>query len=73
MQRQVTRPRMFDFLANVSSDTYIFATLGSIVFAALLFLRGQREQAVFVGEWAPTLLIMGLFYKFLRHSREPGM
>jgi len=73
MQRQATESRMFDFLSGISNDTYIFTTLGSIAVAALLFLRGNRETGVFVGEWAPTLLLMGLFYKLLRSPSVRGM
>lgn len=72
MQRQVTRPGPLIFLARIPTETYVLTTLGSIALSALLFLRGQREDAVFVGQWAPTLLLLGLLYKRLRRSEAEG-
>lgn len=70
MQQQVGRPGPFDFLSQIPTETYVLTTFGSIALSALLFLRGKHEDAVFVGEWAPTFLLLGLLYKILRRSGE---
>lgn len=37
----------------------LVGALISIVFAFVLFLRGNRNEGIFVGLWAPTLLLLG--------------
>jgi len=55
---------------NLPSSIYLYATGASILASLILFLRKKRDVSLFVGLWAPTILNMGLFYKFLRPSRE---
>jgi hypothetical protein len=62
--------RIFRAMANISSEVYFFATVGSIVASAALYLGGRRHIALFVGEWAPTFLIAAVFYKLLHPTRE---
>lgn len=51
------------------SSVYMYAAGASILASAVLFARRSRDWALFVGQWAPTLLISGLFLKML-YSRE---
>lgn len=37
------------------------AALGSIAFAVTLYARKKKDDAMFVGLWAPTFLALGLF------------
>jgi hypothetical protein len=62
--------QIFQAMANISSEVYFFATVASIIGSAALYLGGRRHVALFVGEWAPTLLIAAVFYKLLHPSRE---
>lgn len=59
---------VFEFLDEIPASTYIYAMLGSILASATLYALGRRHSAIFVGEWAPTFVIVGLFYKLLRPS-----
>ena len=38
---------------------YIGGTLISIVLSLVLFLQGRRNEGIFVGLWAPTILNLG--------------
>lgn len=60
----------FDFMARVPSSYYYFGMLASVAISAYLYFTGRRHTALFVGEWAPTILTAGLFYKFLHPTRE---
>ncbi len=52
--------------AKIPSDTFLWLALGSIGLSAGLQLVGQKERANFVGHWAPTLLILGLYNKLVK-------
>ena len=52
--------------AKLPSDTFLWAAGASIVASAALQLMGNRHASVFVGQWAPTLLILGLYNKLVK-------
>ena len=66
--------------AKLPSDTFLWAAMGSIGLALVLQMSGKKESANFVGQWAPTLLILGLYNKLVKvaghdatHPPVPGM
>lgn len=52
--------------ARLPSDTFLWAAGACI--GASLFLRiiGRTRDANFVGEWVPTILILGLYNKIVK-------
>ena len=52
--------------AKVPSDVFLWAALGSMAVSASCHLRGDRENAMFIGQWAPSLLILGLYNKLVK-------
>ena len=59
--------------AKMPSDWFLFAAVGSIVASAALMLTAKEHssKAVFVGQWAPTFLILGLYNKIVKlHGSE---
>jgi hypothetical protein len=54
--------------AKLPSDTFLWAAVGSMVASATLQVFGKSEAAVFVGQWAPTLLILGLYNKMVKQQ-----
>ena len=52
--------------AKLPSDTFLWAAGASIVASAALHFMGNRQTSVFVGQWAPTLLILGLYNKLVK-------
>lgn len=59
-----------EFSEKLPTTAFAIAAGASILASAILFGRKQRDWAIFVGEWAPTFLITGLFYKLLMPSKE---
>jgi hypothetical protein len=55
-----------DQTAKIPSDTFLWAAVGSMVASALLQVSGKREISNFVGQWAPTILILGLYNKLVK-------
>ncbi len=62
--------QFFHTMMTIPSEVYYFATIAAVAASAALYLSGKRHMALFVGEWAPTLLTSALFYKLLHPSHE---
>jgi hypothetical protein len=59
--------------AKLPSDTFLWAAVGSMGVSLVLQTMGQEKKANFVGQWAPTLLILGLYNKMVKlHGSDPA-
>jgi hypothetical protein len=57
--------------ARLPSDAFLWAALSAIGGSLILQLTGKKEYGNFVGQWAPTLLILGLYNKMVKlHGSE---
>lgn len=52
--------------AKLPSDTFLWLAGGSIAASLTLKFMGRERDAVFVGQWAPTFLILGLYNKLVK-------
>jgi hypothetical protein len=52
--------------AKLPSDLFLWAAFGSMAGSLALQIMGKKEQSNFVGQWAPTLLILGLYNKLVK-------
>jgi hypothetical protein len=52
--------------ARVPSDTFLWMAGGAIAGSLALKLMGRDKDALFVGQWAPTILILGLYNKLVK-------
>lgn len=52
--------------AKLPSDTFLWAAGASICASLTLKMMGRGQDALFVGQWAPTLLILGLYNKVVK-------
>jgi hypothetical protein len=52
--------------AKLPSDTFLWASLVSMAASAALHFSGNQRASVFVGQWAPTLLILGVYNKLVK-------
>jgi len=52
--------------AKLPSDLFLWAAFGSMAGSLALQIMGKKEQSLFVGQWAPTLLILGLYNKLVK-------
>ncbi|MBA3607736.1 MAG: hypothetical protein M3429_10990 [Verrucomicrobiota bacterium] len=52
--------------SKLPSDTFLWLALGSIALSLGLRLSGQRDQSHFVGHWAPTILLLGVYNKLVK-------
>jgi hypothetical protein len=59
--------------AKLPSDTFLWAALGSMGASLVLMLMGQTKRANFVGQWAPSFLILGLYNKMVKLHGSEGV
>lgn len=55
-----------DQTAKLPSDTFLWVAFGAMATSATLQMMGNKNGSLFVGQWAPTLLIMGLYNKLVK-------
>ena len=59
--------------AKIPSDIYLWAAVGSMTLSLGLFLAKKKHASIFFGQWAPSLLIIGLYNKLVKvegHDKE---
>jgi hypothetical protein len=52
--------------AKLPSDAFLWAAVSAMAVSAGLQLSGKQHVSNFVGQWAPTLLILGLYNKLVK-------
>jgi len=58
--------------AKLPSDLFLWSALASIGGSAVLQIMGRRNESIFVGQWAPTFLILGLYNKMVKQLGSEG-
>ena len=54
------------YTAKLPSDLFLWAAVGSIAISATLKVMRKDEEALFVGQWPPTFLLLGLYNKLVK-------
>jgi hypothetical protein len=52
--------------AKMPSDWFLWASVGSIATSLMLQISGKQHASTFVGQWAPTFLILGVYNKLVK-------
>jgi hypothetical protein len=52
--------------AKVPSDVFLWVAVGAMATSATLQMMGNKHASLFVGQWAPTFLILGLYNKLVK-------
>ena len=52
--------------AKLPSDLFLWAAGGSILTSLILKSSGRNHDALFVGQWAPTFLLLGVYNKLVK-------
>jgi hypothetical protein len=59
--------------AKLPSDTFLWAALGSMAASLVLAIAGDQKKANFIGQWAPSFLILGLYNKMVKLHGSEGV
>jgi len=65
--------RVEDQTAKIPSITWLAFAGGSMALSAGLYIAGKKEASQFIANWAPSLLLIGLYNKLVKlegHDRE---
>ena len=57
--------------AKVPSLAFLGLALGAMAASAALVMTGRKQLGNFVGQWAPSILIMGLYNKLAKEIAVP--
>ena len=52
--------------SKLPSDTFLWAAVACMATSATLQIVGNKHASLFVGQWAPSLLIMGIYNKLVK-------
>ena len=52
--------------AKLPSDIFLGAALASIATSLVLQILDRKHNALFVGQWAPTFLLLGIYNKLVK-------
>jgi hypothetical protein len=52
--------------AKLPSDTFLWGAIAAIGASLVMMATGEEKKANFVGQWAPTLLMLGLYNKMVK-------
>ena len=52
--------------SRVPSGTYLTIGIGAMAASLLLMIMRQKNLGNFVGQWVPTILIVGLYNKLVK-------
>jgi hypothetical protein len=63
--------RVEEQTAKVPSLAFLGLAVGAMAASAALVLTGRTKLGNFVGQWAPTILILGLYNKLAKEIAVP--
>ena len=53
------------------TDKLLFvAAFLSLIFSEITFFRGQKQEAIFVGIWVPSILSFGIYLKLIGSTKD---
>lgn len=56
--------------SRLPSATYLGLAFGSMIASAAFQLAGKKQTANFIGQWVPSLLVIGMYNKLVKVERE---
>ena len=59
--------------SRIPSDVFLWGALASMGVSLVLGLTGRGKAATFVGQWVPTVLLLGVYNKIVKvagHDRQ---
>ncbi len=58
--------RIEEQTAKAPSDIWLWAALGSMAVSFALQASGRKHTSLFVGQWAPSFLLFGVYNKLVK-------
>lgn len=58
--------------AKMPSDLFLWGAGAAVVGSLTLMILGKKQTANFLGQWAPTLLLLGVYNKIVKVAGHEG-
>lgn len=58
--------------SKVPSLAFFGLAVSAMAASAALVLAGRKQLGNFIGQWAPSILVMGLYNKVVKHLASPA-
>lgn len=52
--------------ARLPSDVFLWAAFGAMLGSAVLQMSGRKNESLFIGQWAPAMLLFGIYNKLVK-------
>lgn len=52
--------------ARLPSDVWLWGAVGSMAASLALQLAGRKHESLFIGQWAPSFLLIGVYNKIVK-------
>lgn len=52
--------------SKIPSDVFLGLAIGAMTTSLVLQIMGKKKESNFIGQWAPTILILGLYNKIVK-------
>ncbi len=73
-EREIRAEEAMDAATSASTDPAVIAAASSVALSLYLFyVRGSKEQGIFVGLWAPTIFAFTSYFEQTRMSSRLEM
>jgi hypothetical protein len=55
---------------NIIDILLLISALSSLIFSEILFFSGEKENAIFIGLWVPSILAFGIYLRLIKNSKK---
>jgi|TARA_B100000902_G_scaffold337078_1_gene337743 hypothetical protein len=55
---------------NITDILLLISALSSLIFSEILFFSGEKENAIFIGLWVPSILAFGIYLRLIKNSKK---
>lgn len=55
---------------TIADVLLLTAALLSLIFAEILYFKGEKVDATFIGLWVPSILAFGIYLKLINNSKK---
>jgi hypothetical protein len=52
--------------SKLPSDTFLWMAVGAMAASATLQMMGNKHVSLFIGQWAPSFLLFGIYNKLVK-------
>jgi hypothetical protein len=55
---------------TITDKLLFLSALLSLVFSEVLFFQGEKQDAIFLGLWVPSILAFGIYLKLINNTKN---